>query len=123
MVSITGMLFINSAIQIAILIAIYRGDGEIKLNSEKWFNADATTAIVVVTSIFLAVDIGALLLIGQLLVFHIRLQKEELTTYAFIVRENQRRRERVKFENELTARRQHEIFLARTKVVQSTKSN
>lgn len=105
MVCITCLLVVHSAAQIALVLDIYLGSGASKQRSEEWFNADATIAVVVVMSTFVVCDLIALALIGQLLAFHIKLRRAGISTYQFIVRDNQRRREQAKREGELKRRR------------------
>ena len=105
MTCITGLLLVQSVIQIALVLDIYLGNGASKQRSEEWFNADATIAVVVVMSTFVVCDLVALTLIVQLLVFHIKLQRDGLSTYQFIVQDNQRRREQTRLENDLQHRR------------------
>jgi hypothetical protein len=113
MISITLLLLVHGSIQLALVIDIFVGNGNSQLRAENWFQADATIAIVVVLCIFLFFDLAAISLIVQLLAFHLKLQREGLTTYAFIVRDNQRRREKTKLENELVAKRGLEIAKAK----------
>jgi hypothetical protein len=103
MISISLMLVVHASIQLALVLDIYLGNGASR--SEEWFNADATTPVVVVICAFLLFDLVALSLIGQLLLFHNRLQREGLTTYQFIVRDNQRKREQNKQDQELAQKR------------------
>ena len=63
--------------------------------------------------VFIFLDVAALSLIGQLLVFHLKLQKEGISTYEYIVRDNQKRRERTKKLNDLKHRRKREITRAK----------
>jgi hypothetical protein len=105
MVSITAMLLVHGAIQLALVIDIFLGNGMSESKSEDWFQADARIAVVVVMCVFLLFDIVALSLIGQLLLFHTRLRREGLTTYQFIVRDNQRKREQNKKDRELMQKR------------------
>lgn len=113
MVSITAMLFVHGAIQLALVVDIFVGNGETRSRTEDWFQSDARIAIVVVLCIFLLFDFAAFSLIVQLLTFHLKLQREGLTTYAFIVQDNQKRREKTKQENELAAKRGLEIEKAK----------
>ena len=104
MVSITALLIAHSAIQLALVLDIFLGpSGEER--ADDWFQADAKLAVVIVLCVFLVFDVLALSLIGQLLHFHRRLQREGLTTYRFIVQENQKRREENKLNAELLSRR------------------
>jgi len=113
MISIAIMLFVQAVIQLALILDIYLGNGATKQRSEEWFQADATIAVVIVMGIFLFFDLGALSLIGQLLLFHLKLQREGISTYQYIVRDNQRRREQTKKENDLKLRRQMAIAHAK----------
>ncbi|KAG7347807.1 DHHC palmitoyltransferase [Nitzschia inconspicua] len=113
MVSIAIMLVIQAVIQLALILEIYLGSGATKERAEGWFQADATIAVVVVMAIFLFFNLGSLSLIGQLLLFHIRLQRNGLSTYQYIVRDNQQRREKARMEDELTMRREMAIAHAK----------
>lgn len=106
------MLFAHASIQLSLVVDIFVGQGNTKSRAEDWFQAGTEVPVLVVLFVFLVFDIGALSLIGQLLFFHIKLQKEGLTTYAYIVRDNQRRREKTKSENELAVKREVEIAKA-----------
>jgi hypothetical protein len=113
MVSIAILLSIQAAIQIALILDIYLGNGSTKQRAEDWFQANATIAVVVVMAVFLFFNLAALSLIGQLLLFHLRLQRDGLSTYQFIVQDNQRRREQTRKEDELKLRRQMAIAHAK----------
>lgn len=109
MLSITGLLAVHTTVQIFIMVDIFVGRFDTDKRAEDWLNADAKIAIVVVIGIFLLIDLAALSLILQLLSFHIKLQREGLSTYTYIVRDGQRRREKMKKDNELAAKRDMEI--------------
>jgi len=113
LISINLMLFVQTAIQIAIILDIYLGAGATKEKAENWFAVGSTIPVVAIMGVFLFFDIGSLSLIGQLTLFHLKLQKEEISTYEYIVRDNQQRRERTKKLNELKLRRQTEIKAAK----------
>ena len=113
MVSIAAMLLVHGVVQIALILDIYVGNGGSRERAEDWFGVDATVAIVVVIAVFLFLDFASFSLISQLLVFHLKLRREGLTTYAFIVRDNQRRREKTKREEELECTRPAEISKAK----------
>lgn len=109
MVSISIMLFIQAAIHIALILDIYLGNGASKTRAEDWFGVNTTIPVVVVMGIFLLFNLISLSLLGQLLVFHLKLQRDGLSTYQFIVADNQRRRERTRHENDLRLRRRMAI--------------
>jgi len=54
---------------------------------------------------FLILTLGAASLVTQLLLFHVRIKKEGVTTYEFIIKDNQRSREKTKIENEIFNKR------------------
>mmetsp|Transcript_10064 Transcript_10064/g.29248 ORF Transcript_10064/g.29248 Transcript_10064/m.29248 type:complete len:323 (-) Transcript_10064:34-1002(-) len=107
MLAITFLLLVHGVTQIVLLVATLTKKGSTRDRTENWFGSsgDPTIALVVVWCIFLFFDLCAFSLIVQLLAFHLRLRKEGLTTYAYIVRDNQRRREKTKLDNELAAKR------------------
>jgi hypothetical protein len=109
MVSIAIMLAIQASIQLALILDIYFGNGSTKQRAEDWFQANATIAVVVVMAVFLFFNLLALSLIGQLLLFHLRLQRDGLSTYQFIVQDNQRRRDQARKDDENKLRRQMAI--------------
>lgn len=113
MISITTMLALHGAVQLALLVDIFVRDDGSNIRAEDWFNTNATIPIAVVLAVFLLLDLGAFSLMSQLLAFHIKLQRLGLTTYAFIVNENQRRREKIKQDNEIAGQRVLEIEKAR----------
>ena len=113
MICINIILLIQAAIQIALIFDIYIGNGASKQRAEDWFGVNTTIPVVVVMGIFLLFDLTALTLIGQLLVFHLKLRKEGISTYQFIVRENQNRRERNKKASDLKLRRRMAIGKAK----------
>jgi len=113
MVSISIMLFIQAAIHIALILDICLRNGASEKRANDWFQVNTTIPVVVVMGIFLLFNLISLSLISQLLVFHLKLQREGITTYQFIVRDNQNRRERTRKENDLKLRRQMAIGKAK----------
>lgn len=114
MISIAIMLTIQAVIQVALILDIYLGSsGATKQRAEEWLQANATIAVVIVMGIFIFLNLGALSLIGQLLLFHMRLQRDGLSTYQFIVRDNQRRREKARQEDEIKLRREMAVAHAK----------
>mmetsp|Transcript_35388 Transcript_35388/g.77512 ORF Transcript_35388/g.77512 Transcript_35388/m.77512 type:complete len:454 (-) Transcript_35388:144-1505(-) len=61
-----------------------------------WMGADLPLVNAIVNVVFLVINLGSAFLIGQLFFFHINLQREDITTYEYIVRENQKKREKNK---------------------------
>ena len=114
---IITLLVSHMAVQIALLIDMYANpNGTTRELSEKWLglNSDAslqsnknatTLGVTIGMGAFIAMDLIALSLMIQLWNFHQRLKREKLTTYQFIVKDNQRRREARQFEEELDRKR------------------
>lgn len=113
MVCIKAMLFVQAAIQVALIVDIYMGSGATKERAEDWFSVGTVTPAVAIMGVCLVFNFVSMSLIGQLLLFHLKLQKDGITTYQFIVQQNQVRRERAKKENELNTRRQAAIERAK----------
>ena len=107
------MLVVHGSIQLALVLDIYLGNGNTLTRSEEWLQADATLAMVIVMGVFLLFDLVSLSLIGQLLLFHLKLQKQGLTTYQFIVQDSQKKREQNKKDRELQHER--EVAMAKAK--------
>jgi hypothetical protein len=115
MICIALLLTVHSCVQLALILDIYLGNGNSRQRSEEWFNVNSPTATIIVVAMmgfFLVFDIGALTLIGQLVMFHLRLQKQGLTTYAFIVQDNRRRRTEAEQQEQLKRRRNAAIAKA-----------
>ncbi len=111
------MLLVQLSVQIALICDIYVGEqlglGGTKERAENWFGVGTPIPVVVLMGFFAFLNIGSLSLIGQLLLFHLKLQKEGISTYEFIVRDNRERREKNNKLNELKVRRKAEIALAK----------
>lgn len=112
MVYIFGMELAHFIIQIALVIDIFIG-GPTKDRADDWFNAGTNEVVIAVLIFFLAFNSVSIFLIGQLLWFHAGLQRENLTTYKYIVREHQRKRDRMRLEGEIMQLRYTEIAKAR----------
>jgi hypothetical protein len=97
MLFIFAMELSHFVIQLVLLIDIFT-QGPTKDRANDWFGEEAIEAIYIGFLLFNAISI---LLIGQLLWFHVGLQKEGLTTYQFIVRDHQRKRDKSKVEAEI----------------------
>jgi DHHC palmitoyltransferase len=99
-------------IQLAMILDIFF-DGGTKRRADAWFSANASKAINVILIMFLAFNAVSIFMIGQLLWFHINLQRDHLTTYQFIVQDHQRRRERAHLEEILEGKRAMALAKAR----------
>mmetsp|Transcript_1859 Transcript_1859/g.3344 ORF Transcript_1859/g.3344 Transcript_1859/m.3344 type:complete len:516 (+) Transcript_1859:185-1732(+) len=80
-------------------------DGKVEERANRWFDTDAGLAVAIVDILFLAVDLICTSLLLQLFLFHVQLRKENITTYAYIVRDGQRKREAAAKKMELERRR------------------
>lgn len=109
MLSIASFLIAHAIPQAAMILDIYLGNGDSERRANNWFQVDTELVVVIVMGVFLVFDALALSLIFQLLFFHIKLQREGLSTYQFIVRDNQQRREKAKLEEEREQRRTEEM--------------
>ena len=73
--------------------------------SNQWFNANAGIFVAIVNLAFVVVDVVCVVLLAQLFLFHMKLRKEGLTTYAYIVRDGQRKRDAAQQKMEFERRR------------------
>jgi len=112
MVLIFFMQIMHIVVQIVLVVDIYKG-GPASVRADAWFDANASVAVVAVLIFFICFDGVSVSLIGQLLYFHLMLQRENLTTYAYIVRESSRRRDKIRAYQELQAKRMTQITRAR----------
>lgn len=88
-------------IQLGLVIDSFLG-GATAQRQDDWLDTTAVNAVLIFFMCFNAVSI---FLIGQLLWFHIGLQREKLTTYQYIVREHKRRRDQARNEVEIQSKR------------------
>ena len=61
-----------------------------------WFGAGVPMVVAIVNIVFFVITFGSVSLLGQLFLFHINLQRESITTYEYIIRENRRKKEKNK---------------------------
>jgi hypothetical protein len=90
--SIAILLVMHALIALALSIDILIG-GTSKLRANEWFSANLSELVVSVNLLFVLLDSICLILILQLLVFHIKLRAQNLTTYKFILQDNASKRE------------------------------
>ncbi len=117
MLFINSLLLVQLSIQIGIICDIYIGEmiglGGSRQRAEEWFGVGTPIPVVVIMGVFAFLNLASLSLIGQLLFFHLKLQKEGISTYEFILRDNRKRREKTSKLNELKVRRKTEIAKAK----------
>jgi len=81
------------------------GSGSTIDRCNDWFGLNAGLAVILVNAIFLAVDLICIVLLMQLFSFHVRLRHGGITTYTYIVRDGQRRRDAERKKMEIQRRR------------------
>jgi hypothetical protein len=111
MTYIFGMELAHFIIQIFLIIDIFMG-GPTKDRADDWFHAGTNEVVIAVLIVFLVFNSVSVFLIGQLLWFHSGLQRENLTTYKYIVRDHQRKRDKMRLEGEIMQLRHTEIAKA-----------
>lgn len=72
---------------------------------DDWFGVNVGLVVALVNAVFLSVDVVCIALLLQLFLFHIRLRHEGITTYAYIVRDGQEKRDSECKKMELERRR------------------
>ncbi len=93
-------------ISLIIYLALYfTGHDETKQLSKNWMDAQAALIIVGVNIGFLVITGFAGLLVLQLLFFHISLRKQKITTYQFIIRDGQQKRDQWNFQQKVNQKR------------------
>jgi len=94
-----------------ILVIEYFAKNDVRFRN--WFNADLPILVVIVMLFFALFSAVSIILVGQLVLFHINLQKERISTYEFIIRDSKRRRELASREDELRNKRIMALAAAR----------
>lgn len=91
-------------IQLVLVIDSFLG-GPTEKRMSDWFQADLPALVQAVLIFFIIFSGISVLMIGQLLWFHVGLQRENLSTYQYIVQDHKKKREKMKLEEELTNQR------------------
>ena len=104
--AITGLLFAHMCVMIAIVIDIFT-DGNTRDEANMWLSTDAGLSLLVAIAniAFVILDGVAFGLVIQLLLFHMMLRRRGLTTYQFILEDNERKREANKVSTAREAKR------------------
>ena len=89
-------------IQLTLLLENYLSDAS---RFDSWFNADLEPLVSAVYIFFIIFNVISIILIGQLLSFHIGLQRNNLTTYQYIVEDHKKKREEIKRLDDLNEKR------------------
>lgn len=101
MLAIFAMQVFHLSTSLALCIDIFL-DGLTAERAESWWGE---TIMSVLLLAFMAFDAFSLALLVQLVWFHLGLQREQITTYQYIIRDHQKRRERNKLQRELDHQR------------------
>lgn len=113
--SVLSMVFVRGSVLAGLVISYFVqyaqetsvvGSGGATLDrSNMWFGADAGLAVASVNAIFLVVDLTCIVLLVQLFALHVKLRHDGMTTYTYIVKTQQRKREAGKRKIELERQR------------------
>jgi hypothetical protein len=111
MVSLFFMELVHFGVQLGLSIDIFM-NGSTRQRADEWLGM-GDKVIVSVLVFFLAFNVMSMFLLGQLIMLHMKLQRQTLTTYEFIVVDSKRKRELAKLKGDLERQRIHEIDYAR----------
>lgn len=117
MLAISLMQIIHFGISVYLVVDIFLG-GPSEDRADDWLGVSGDNthiAIAVVLLVFIFFDISSLILLFQLIAFHVHLQKERITTYQFIIQDSQKRRDKAKLSMELDQMRLTETARAKEK--------
>jgi palmitoyltransferase len=109
MLAIFAMQVLHLSTSLALCIDIFL-DGPTHGRAENWIGPTASNALLI---FFMAFDGVSLVLLVQLVWFHLGLQRQNLTTYQYIVLDHKQRRDRGKLEQALEHQREVAIAKAR----------
>lgn len=116
MLALFSMLSLHFILSLALIISSYNDNAATELRIQNWGSdslQDPTRAIHAILIFFLLFDVVSLFLVGQLIWFHVGLQKEGLSTYEYIVRDHERKREQARLDAELSTLRVRRINKAK----------
>lgn len=91
------------AVQIFLLVDIFQKGPAYRRVHDDWIGSPE--ALIAVLFTFVAFNCLSILSIGQLILFHRNLQKQQLTTYEFVVQDHKKRRELARRQGDLEADR------------------
>lgn len=117
MVSLFVMLTMHFIISIALVGSSANETGGTRQRMETWGNPNmagsSVAALRAILIFFILFDFASLFLLGQLIYFHIGLQRKNLTTYEYIVQDMERKRERHRVEGERNSHRVRQVNKAK----------
>jgi uncharacterized membrane protein len=92
------------------LILYFLGYENVKSQAGSWFGGAGANMILIGSNIgFLVFTIFCAFMVLQLLVFHLGLKREDITTYQYILRDTTKKREKMKLSNVIRERRVDEL--------------
>ena len=94
---------IHLAVQIYLLVDLFQNGPSYHRVRDDWIGSPVAVQVVLFT--FVAFNCVSIFLIGQLILFHRKLQQQQLTTYEFVVQDHKKRRELARREGDLEADR------------------
>ena len=101
MLAIFAMQVFHLSTSLALCIDIFL-EGPTKERAEDWWGPVTMNALLLAFMVF---DAFSLILLVQLVWFHLGLQREQITTYQYIIRDHQKRREQNRLQRELDNQR------------------
>ena len=113
LISISSLLLVHLGVMVGIVADIFSG-GPTEQLAKDWFGVGTPYVVVCFNIVFCVFSSIAFMLIVQLLVFHVGLQRKGLTTYKYILRDNQKKRDKQKQEQAWNAKRAVAIKKAKT---------
>lgn len=109
----TCLFVLTHTIMSVVTIGLYYGRvGKFKKRTDEIYGINKPAMIYIIIS-FAAVTLTSTLLVGQLWHFHITLKRQGLTTYAYIVKDNAKRRD--KFKANMTIKRKRTLEINKAK--------
>jgi hypothetical protein len=110
MIALFSLLIFHCFIQLGLIIDYFQHESGTWLRAQHHYGG---TTVIVLLFVFFIFDAIALSLIGQLLYFHIGLQRMQLSTYQYIVRDHERKRNQQRRDGELLAARTRRMHQAK----------
>lgn len=101
MLAIFAMQVFHLSASLALCIDIFL-DGPTNARADSWWGTEVMNAFLI---FFMVFDACSLVLLVQLVWFHLGLQRDQITTYQYIIRDHQKRRDKNKLQRELDNQR------------------
>jgi len=113
MLAVFFMQLVHLGVSCAVVVDIF-WHGPTEDRADHWMDlaSNASIPISAVILFFMAFDVCSLILLAQLIAFHVHLHKKRISTYQYIVQDAQKRREKAKLVMELEHQRMAEMTRA-----------